>query len=148
MTRIISPETEAELAAYYQLRYDVLRAPWHQPPGSERVADDASATHALMTDDAGQAIGVCRLHLQTPQQAQIRFMAIHPDYQGQGLGRQLLAYLETVAWQQGARVISLQARENALAFYERCGYARQEKTQLLYGVIQHYRMEKTLKSAD
>lgn len=144
MTRIITPATAADFDAYYQLRYQVLRAPWHQPPGSERAADDEQATHALLVDAAGQALGVCRLHLQSPQQAQIRFMAIHPDYQGRGLGQALLAYMEQQARNQGASAISLQARENAIGFYARCGYTLQEKTHLLFGQVQHYRMEKQL----
>jgi N-acetylglutamate synthase-like GNAT family acetyltransferase len=138
------PVTAADFAAYYQLRYAVLRAPWHQPPGSERAADDEQATHALMVDAAGQALGVCRLHLQSRQEAQIRFMAIHPDYQGRGLGERLLAYMEQQARDQGASYISLQAREKAVGFYARCGYALREKTHLLFGEIQHYRMEKEL----
>ena len=144
MIRIITPVSPADFASYYQLRHAVLRAPWQQPPGSERAPDDDRATHALLVDDAGQALGVCRLHLETPREAQIRFMAIHPDYQGQGLGKLLLAYLEDQARAQGARSISLQARENALPFYESCGYTVQEKTHLLFGQIQHYRMRKEL----
>ena len=44
------PRTPAEWAAYYHLRYAVLRQPWQQPPGSERVpADDEPGTiHALL----------------------------------------------------------------------------------------------------
>jgi ribosomal protein S18 acetylase RimI-like enzyme len=148
MTRIISPETAADFAAYYALRYAVLRAPWDQPPGSERAPDDDQATHALLLGPDHQALGVCRLHLQTPQEAQVRFMAIHPDHQGQGLGRQLLDYMEQQARQQGASYVSLQAREQAVPFYESCGYTVQEKTYLLFGQIQHYRMEKELKIED
>jgi ribosomal protein S18 acetylase RimI-like enzyme len=144
MIRIISPATAADFEGYYQLRHAVLRAPWGQAPGSERAPDDETATHALMIDTAGQAIGVCRLHLATAREAQIRFMAIHPDYQGRGLGRQLLTFLEQQARHQGACCISLQARENAVRFYESCGYTVQEKTHLLYGQIQHYRMEKEI----
>jgi N-acetylglutamate synthase-like GNAT family acetyltransferase len=145
MTRILSPVTAADIAAYYQLRYAVLRQPWGQAPGSERAPDDDTATHALLVNASHQAIGVCRLHLQTAEEGQIRFMAIHPDYQGQGLGQQLQAYMEQQARQQGARTISLQAREQAVPFYQRCGYTLKEKTHLLYGQIQHYRMEKELK---
>ena len=148
MNRIISPRTEAEFAAYYHLRHAVLRAPWHQPPGSERAPDDDQATHAMLVDAAGQALGVCRLHLHSPAEAQVRFMAIHPDYQGRGLGRQLLAHLEEQARRQGASRLSLQARENAIPFYASCGYRLGEKTHLLYGQIQHYRMEKELPAAD
>jgi N-acetylglutamate synthase-like GNAT family acetyltransferase len=147
MTLIISPRTEAEFAAYYQLRHAVLRAPWGQPVGSERAPDDDQATHALLLDEAGQALGVCRLHLHSPQEAQVRFMAIHPDYQGRGLGRQLLYYMEEQARRLGARRLSLQARENAIPFYKSCGYTLREKTHLLYGQIQHYRMEKELPAA-
>jgi GNAT superfamily N-acetyltransferase len=75
-------------------------------------------------------------------------MAIHPEYQGRGLGHQLLAYLEEKAQEQGASYISLQAREKAVPFYESCGYALRETTHLLYGQIQHYRMEKELEAVE
>ena len=147
MNQIISPRTPAEFAAYYQLRHTVLRAPWQQPVGSERAPDDDQATHALLIDEAGQALGVCRLHLPSPGEAQVRFMAVHPDYQGRGLGRQLLTYMEQQARRQGASRLSLQARENAVPFYQSCGYTLGEKTHLLFGQIQHYRMEKELPEA-
>ena len=142
--KIIAPSTAADFEQYYRLRYDVLRAPWQQPPGSEKADDDATAIHALMLNEEGTAVGVCRLHLQTPQEAQIRFMAVHPNYQGQGLGKELLQYLEDEARKQGAQYITLQARENALDFYRSCGYTLQAKTHLLYGIIQHYQMRKDL----
>jgi len=139
-----APESPADFEKYYQLRWEVLRAPWQQPRGSEKAADDASATHALLLNEKEEAIGVCRLHLQTPAEAQIRFMAIRPDYQGQGLGQKLLQYLEEKARAAGARFITLQARENAVRFYEKCNYTVLEKTHLLFGSIQHYKMQKEL----
>ncbi|MDB5262434.1 MAG: family N-acetyltransferase [Adhaeribacter sp.] len=142
--KIIAPHTAADFRKYYRLRYDVLRAPWQQPPGSEKADDDVTATHALMLNDAGAAVGVCRLHLASTAEAQIRFMAIHPDYQGQGLGKILLHYLEEKARLQGARFITLQAREAAVTFYQNCGYTVMAQTHLLYGSIQHYQMRKAL----
>lgn len=142
--KIISPRTAADFQAYYRLRWEVLRAPWGQPLGTERATDDNTATHALLINEAGEAIGVCRLHLETTTEAQIRFMAISPGYQGQGLGRQLLAYLEEKARQAGAHYITLQARENALAFYQHCGYRLLQKSHLLFGSVQHYKMQKDL----
>ena len=142
--KIITPVTEVDFRKYYFLRYKVLRAPWQQPAGSEKAPDDAAAIHALMLNEAEEAIAVCRLHLQTPQEAQIRFMAIHPDYQGQGLGKKILGFLEEKARAQGAQYITLQARENAVAFYQRCGYTVLAKTHLLFGEIQHYQMRKDL----
>jgi len=141
---IKTPESPADFAEYYQLRWEVLRAPWQQPRGSEKASDDTTATHALLLNAREEAIGVSRMHLQTPAEAQIRFMAIRPDYQGQGLGQKLLYYLEDKAREAGASYISLQARENAVSFYQKCNYTVLEKTHLLFDSIQHYKMQKEL----
>ncbi|WP_242926534.1 GNAT family N-acetyltransferase [Pontibacter vulgaris] len=141
---IIQPHTSEEFEQYYSLRYDTLRRPWSQPAGSERADDDATATHAMLVNDAGEAIGVCRLHLHTPQEGQIRFMGIREDQQGKGLGKLLLDYLEEQARSMGATTMTLQARERAVNFYRRCGYEVIEKTHLLFGSIQHYKMTKQL----
>jgi N-acetylglutamate synthase-like GNAT family acetyltransferase len=141
---IIEPATPEQFEKYYRLRYLTLRQPWGQPEGSERAADDATAIHAMLVDATGEAIGVCRMHLQTPQEAQIRFMGIHENYQGKGLGKLLLDYLEDKAQSMGATNMVLQAREKAVSFYERNGYKLVEKTHLLFGSIQHYKMEKQL----
>ena len=141
---IIEPVTPEQFENYYRLRYLTLRQPWGQPEGSERAEDDVTAIHAMLVDDAGEAIGVCRMHLQTPQEAQIRFMGVHQNYQGKGLGKLLLDYLEDKARSMGATSMVLQAREKAISFYERNGYKLVEKTHLLFGTIQHYKMEKQL----
>ncbi|WP_018476678.1 GNAT family N-acetyltransferase [Pontibacter roseus] len=142
--KIIEPATPEEFHQYYRLRYDTLRRPWNQPEGSERAEDDASAIHAMLVDEAGEAVGVCRLHLHTPQEGQIRFMGIREDKQGQRLGDQLLTYMEERAKGLGASRMTLQARENAVNFYRRNGYAMEEKSHLLFGTIQHYKMAKQL----
>jgi len=141
---IIEPSTPEQLKQYYRLRYLTLRQPWGQPEGSERAPDDTTAIHAMLVTDAGEAVGVCRMHLQTPQEAQLRFMGIHDNYQGKGLGKLLIDYLEDKARTMGAEYMVLQAREKAVSFYERNGYQVVEKTHLLFGSIQHYKMEKQL----
>lgn len=141
---IRAPVTAEDFAAYYRLRYEVLRQPWHQPPGSERAPDDATATHAMLLDAQLAVIGVARLHQVTPAEAQIRFMALRPDYQGQGLGDRLLAHLELIARRWGVTEITLQAREQAINFYRRNGYTLGEKTHVLFGEVQHYKMRKLL----
>lgn len=142
--KIIEPATPEQFTQYYRLRYQTLRQPWGQPEGSERADDDATAIHALLVDDAGEAAGVCRLHLNTPQEGQLRFMGIRADQQGKQLGNLLLQYLEERARTLGAERLTLQARENAVNFYRRNGYEVIEKTYLLFGSIQHYLMAKQL----
>lgn len=142
--KVITPVSEADFEQYYNLRFAVLRAPWLQPRGSEKAADDDTAVHAMLVDDAGCVAGVCRLHLETPEEGQLRFMAIRDDLQGQGLGKLLIEFLEEKARQLEAKFITLQAREKAVSFYERHGYELIKKTHLLFGSIQHYQMRKQL----
>jgi len=142
--KVITPVSEADFAQYYNLRYKVLRQPWSQPRGTERAPDDDTAIHAMLIDAAGKAAGVCRLHLETPEEGQLRFMAIREDLQGKGLGRLLLEFLETKAQELGCKFITLQAREKAVSFYERHGYELVKKTHLLFNSIQHYQMQKQL----
>ncbi|TGE27306.1 GNAT family N-acetyltransferase [Hymenobacter metallicola] len=140
------PHSPADFAAYYQLRYEVLRQPWNQPLGSERADDDAapSTVHALFTAEDGAVAGVARLHPCGPGQAQVRYMAVHPDYQGQGIGAALLQYLEEAARRQGLAECILHAREAAVPFYTRQGYQLVAPSHTLFGSIPHFLMRKEL----
>ena len=144
--KIGPPATPAAWAAYYALRYAVLRQPWQQPPGSEQLPDDPdpAVCHALLTDAHGAALAVGRLHPAAPGQGQVRMVAVSPLAQGQGAGRQLMTYLEAQAREQGLTEILLHARHNAVAFYERLGYATVAPSYTLFGQIPHFVMTKTL----
>ncbi|MCA8831996.1 GNAT family N-acetyltransferase [Hymenobacter pini] len=143
---IASPASATDWAAYYHLRYEVLRQPWQQPEGSERADDDLAptTTHALVLAPEGYATAVGRVHPSGPGQGQMRFMAVHPAWQGRGLGGQVLGYLEEAARQQGLREIVLHARENAVPFYQRHGYTVVEPSHTLFGQIPHFLMRKHL----
>ena len=143
---IVSPRTAAEWAAYYRLRYEVLRQPWQQPEGSEQAPDDAApaTTHALLLSPEGFAAGAGRLHQSGPGQGQIRFMAVHPAWQGQGVGRQVLEYLEQAARQQDLTEMILHARESAVPFYARLGYTVEAASHTLFGSIPHFLMRRAL----
>ena len=72
-------------------------------------------------------------------------MAVHPNYQGKGLGKLIVAKLEEEAKAIGLTSIELQARENALEFYKSQGYIVKETSFKLWDIIQHYLMTKELK---
>jgi ribosomal protein S18 acetylase RimI-like enzyme len=148
---IHAPRTPAEWDAYYQLRYAVLRQPWQQPPGSERVPADAEpgTIHALLlapaeADTPPVALAVGMLQPTTTHQGQIRFMAVAPEAAGQGLGQQVVAYLEAQARAASLSEIVLHSRETAVGFYQKLGYAVLEPSHLLFGVIPHFLMRRRL----
>lgn len=141
---VSEPLTDDDFRQYYKLRFDVLRAPWGQPPGTEKDNEEVISIHACVKTSDGNIIGVCRMQDAGPGQVQLRYMAVDPNFQGKGIGKLLLDYLENKALRDGKSKIILQARENAVRFYERNGYTVTKKTHLLFGEIQHFLMEKEL----
>jgi len=142
---IRTPASAAEWDAYYHFRWRYLRAPWQQPPGSERDELEQLACHfAAYDDSSGDLVAVGRLHWPAPGQAQIRYMAVIPERRGLGIGTRLMTALETTARAHQATEIILQARDGALAFYQRLGYRNLGPSHRLFGVIQHYQMSKQL----
>ena len=142
---VIEPQTPEEFKQYYSLRYKILRKPWGQPRGSERDNEDEISHHRMIIDEAtGDAIAVGRLQFNTREESQIRYMAVADNYQGQGLGSKIVTALEDIALDKGASRIILQARSNAVQFYQSNGYEIVEKTHLLFDEIQHWLMKKEL----
>jgi predicted GNAT family N-acyltransferase len=127
---------------YFDLRWRILRAPWDQPRGSERDSAEGSAFHLLLLDPAGKAVACGRLHLNNPDEAQVRYMAVDEHARGRGYGGRILKALEAEARPRKARKIVLNARENVVQFYLRHGYAVTGQAETLFGVIHHSRMEK------
>lgn len=138
------PQSPEDFEAYYLLRYEVLRKPWAQPPGSEKDDNEEESVHAMACNQNGDVLGVCRLQMNSKEEAQLRFMGVKANTQGTGVGRKLIHFMEEEARQMGASYIILQARENAVPFYEKCGYKVIEKTFLMWGEIQHYLMKKSI----
>jgi N-acetylglutamate synthase-like GNAT family acetyltransferase len=143
MLEIKSPTTDSDWKAYYALRFNVLREPWNQPLGSEVLADEDQAIHAIAVKD-GVVLGVARMHESAEKQGQVRCVATATAAQGKGIGKAIMAYLEEKAKQKGWTEIVLEARENAVPFYQAIGYTIVAESYLLFGEIQHYRMQKSL----
>ncbi len=142
MIRISQPE-EKDMDQYFELRWRVLRKPWNQPRGSEIDEMDDRAIH-LAAYDGDRIVAVARLHFNSEEEAQIRYMAVDERYRNRGIGSEMLKELERVAREKGAKYIVLEARENAVNFYLKNGYVIVKKSFLLFDSIQHYRMMKRL----
>ncbi|MEE2001948.1 bifunctional GNAT family N-acetyltransferase/hotdog fold thioesterase [Alkalimonas sp. MEB108] len=141
--RISSPQTDADWQAYFQFRWQQLRAPWQQPPGSERDELEQQSYHRMVLD-GNKLIAVGRLHQLGDGSAQIRYMAVDPKYQGQQLGARLVAELEQQAFALGCTEVVLNARDSAEGFYQRLGYSVQQPAPTQFGVA-HYRMHRYLR---
>lgn len=141
--KLAIPETKLEFNEYFYLRYKVLREPWKQPEGSEKDEGDETSYHVCLLH-RHMMVGVCRMQINSADEAQIRYMAVHELYRGENLGVVMLSYFERMAREKGIDTMILQARETAVKFYARNGYEVVEKTFLLFNEIQHYLMKKNL----
>ena len=137
-----APETADEWRVYYDLRWRVLRAPWGQPRGSERDELEDGSFHRMLCDARGRVLAVGRVHTLDNRIAHIRYMAVEASYQRHGIGSRILEQLEQAAMEAGCTSIVVDARETALPFYQRHGYQQVSRSHLLFGSIQHFRMNK------
>ena len=141
--KIITPCSDTEITNYYQIRFDELRKPWNQLPGSEKDTMEDECVHrmAVFKDEY---IGVARLQYNQDSQAQIRYMAVKKEYQMQGVGKILILDLENIAKNNDVSEIILQSRQSAVDFYLKLNYEIIKKTHLLFDDIQHFLMRKYL----
>lgn len=138
---IRSPKTQEEWDVYYDLRYRVLREPLDQPRGSEKNEGDETGEHfALFEDDVIKAIA--RLDHSGENIGQVRFVAVDQSLQGKGYGRMIMEATEKRSVERGDHTMILHARDYAVDFYLKLGYTLIEPSHKLFGVLQHFLMEK------
>jgi predicted GNAT family N-acyltransferase len=89
-------------------------------------------------------LAVGRLHLNTPTEAQVRFMAVDPETRGRGLGGLILQECERRARVAGATSIVLNARDDAQGFYAHHGFVVVGPAETIFSVVKHVRMRKAL----
>ncbi|HEY75322.1 MAG TPA: GNAT family N-acetyltransferase [Thermoflexia bacterium] len=83
--------------------------------------------HVLVAEVDGQIVGTAT-GLEEHEALHVCSVAVHPDWQGQGIARRLMKALEEIARQRGCHKLWLQtawAMTEAITLYERAGY-RQE----------------------
>src|SRR5216684_1883028 len=138
------PRTAQEWESYFDLRWRVLREPWGQPRGTERDDLDAESFHLILRDSSGVVVAVGRLHLNSPSEAQVRYMAVDESHRDRGLGSRILSGLEDRARSDRVTGVVLNARDNTINFYRRHGYRVEGPADILFGEVRHFRMRKDL----
>lgn len=90
-----------------------------------------------------QMLGCCMLVEEEPIIVRLRQMAVLNDLQGKGIGRALMNFAENLARDRGYKIIRMNARINAVGFYEKVGY-KVKGNQFIEVTIPHFVMEKVL----
>ena len=132
----------AEYRAALQLRDAVLRRPLGRKLSAKDTAEDEGAYHLVCYLD-GRMVGCFVLIPLAGGDVRMRQVAVVPDMQRQGIGAALVNRAETLARERGLRRMVLNARESAVPFYEKLGYA-QCGPRVDIVTIPHWEMDKRL----
>ncbi len=144
MYQVVAPQTEQEWESYFEIRWQILRAPLQQPRGSEKDEYEQHAWHRMVKDDNGNVVGVARMHLVSTEESQIRYMAVVEEHRRKGLATMMLESLEAIARQESVDRVILNARTSATNFYENLGYQVTGDAPEIFGSIPHVQMCKPL----
>lgn len=121
------------------LRHAVL---WPaKPPEFCHVEDDETGTHFGVFYDA-RLICVASL-FRTQDSIRLRKFATDQDYQGKGVGSELLTHMLSYAKLEGATLFWCDARESAIPFYNRFGF-EPEGERFYKGVVPYFKLSVSL----
>lgn len=118
-------ELVAELNAYLR----PLSPPEFQFQMTVEQMADSKTTLFVARDEAGRAVGMGALKLETPELAEVKRMFTRPAVRGRGVGKALLEQIVALAAGKGVRELKLETGEGpgfepAHRLYERSGFAR------------------------
>ncbi len=140
-------QIEFESQDYFQslgLRYDVLRRPMALHFDINDLKKEGSDIHVAAFIER-QIVGCLILSAvaDKPFTYKMRQVAVHPNFQRNGVGKLMVEFCEKVAINNGKQTISLHAREKAVQFYLSIDY-HVIGNQFLEVNIPHYEMIKEL----
>jgi ribosomal protein S18 acetylase RimI-like enzyme len=104
------------------LRWRVLREPLGLPFEATRFPFEEQSLH-LVAMEEGAVVGCVLFHPEGDGTGRLFQMAVEPLRQGQGIGQRLVLALEADVARRGYGTVTLHAREGAVGFYSRLGYA-------------------------
>jgi predicted GNAT family N-acyltransferase len=114
--------SDALLEAELDLRWRVLRAPLGHPREATRFPFEEESLH-LVAMEGAEVVGCVLFHPEGLDTGRLFQMAVEPGRQGKHIGQQLVRALEAEVERRGFRTVTLHAREGAVGFYARLGYA-------------------------
>jgi predicted GNAT family N-acyltransferase len=142
MIEIRVAATPKDVEQCLRLRWTVFVEEQGVRPSDELDPHDrADAVHALASMK-GVPCGAGRFVFKEAGVARIERMAVIDDVRGRGVGRALLAFLESEARRRGATRLVLSAQVQACEFYAKAGYAAAGSPFDDGTGIPHIRMEK------
>jgi GNAT superfamily N-acetyltransferase len=125
-----------------QLRMEILRKPLGLSFTKEEL-DKEKNDILIAVFDEDDMLGCCILTKIDDYRIKLRQMAVQKKLQGKGIGESIISFAENIARDKGYKTLMMHARDSAIGFYEKFGYAI-KGDQFIEVKTQHHVMEKRL----
>ncbi|AFM05621.1 acetyltransferase, N-acetylglutamate synthase [Bernardetia litoralis DSM 6794] len=125
------------------LRELVLRQPLGMRFSSEELELENNSYHIAAYDENKKIVGAAMFVPLSSTKLKMRQVVIADDWQGRGIGKELIEFAETFARSKGYKIIEANVRQTAIGFYEKLNYQKQGKEFMEVG-ISHIKVEKNL----
>lgn len=132
-SRLSLKRVEVPQPEHYKALFRLIGAPWLW--FSRLVMDDAHLASIIqhpkveldaVFDEDGHEVGMLELDFREPNECELAFVGLIPDFSGQGHGRWLLAEAVRRAWRDGVDRVHVHTcsldHSAALAAYRRAGF--------------------------
>lgn len=133
-------DTEKEYQDALHIRKTVFIEEQNVPVEDEIDAYETEATHFIAYNDEAKPLATARYRI-VDDVVKVERVAVSKAARGLGLGKKLMAYLESEAMQHGYRTFKLGAQTHAIPFYQALGYEPYGEEYIDAG-IPHYDMYK------
>lgn len=84
----------------------------------------------ILVAENGKGIGTARINFSNEEYAKIERVAVIPEYQNKGIGRQVIEACEKWIGEKGYKKIVITSQTQAAVFYEKIGYEIKPEVQL------------------
>jgi len=120
-----------------QIRTKVLREPLGLVYSTEQLQTEKDQIHIVIEWNQ-KIVGGLILLEEKEQKIKVRQVAIHPQFQSLGIGKELMLYAEKYASDKGFTYIHCHARNTAISFYTNLKYQIKGEEFLEVGIPHHY----------
>ena len=138
----IIQHASSDYAKMLALRNDILRKPLGLVLSSEDMKDEQNDILIAAFDD-DEMLGCCVLKKSEKGAIKLRQMAVRSQLQGKGIGSSIIHFAENIIRDNGYMEIKMDARSNAINFFENKGYTTYGKEFTKLG-IPHIEMRKII----
>lgn len=124
--QIIRAEEEWQRAGAYSVRVQGMNRQYHISLREEFDEHDKDGTKYIVLLDDEYPVGTCRFYECSADSVILGRMVVLPEYRGRNLGRKVVDAAEQWIAELGYKEIIIDSRIEAVQFYEKLGYERDD----------------------